>query len=42
MPQVFDLLDIDLVRIANHQFEGTGPIPSPEDEGEVWKVRLRY
>ena len=37
MAQVFDLLDIDLVRIANHQFEGTGSIPIPEDGGEVWK-----
>jgi len=37
MAQVFDLLDIDLVGIANHQFEGTGSIPIPEDGGEVWK-----
>ena len=31
MAHVFDLLDIDLVRIANQQFEGTGSIPIPED-----------
>lgn len=37
MSEVYDLLDIDLVRVTAERFEGTGTIPIPEDGGEVWE-----
>jgi len=35
MAEVFDLLQIDLVRVAGDRFEGTGSIPIPEDGGDI-------
>lgn len=35
MAAVFDLLELDLVRIGDDHFEGTGSIPLPGDGGEV-------
>ena len=36
MAELFDLLEIDMVRVDDARFEGTGSIPLPEDGGEVW------
>jgi hypothetical protein len=36
MVEVFDLLELGLVRVGDHRFEGTGNIPIPADGGEVW------
>lgn len=34
MAQVFDLLDIQLHRVEQNRFEGTGTIPIPDDDDE--------
>lgn len=37
MAELFDLLELDLVRVDAHRFEGTASIPVPPDGGEIWK-----
>jgi len=40
--ELFDLLELDLVRVDAYKFEGTASIPIPADGGEIWpKVPLR-
>ena len=34
MAEVFDLLDIQLHRVGDDRFEGTGTIPIPDDDNE--------
>ena len=36
MAEIYDSLELDLVRIASNRFEGTGSIPLAENEGDVW------
>lgn len=50
MAEIFDLLDIQLHRVDENRFEGTGTIPIPDDgdllrvgsSGEVWKEGPRH
>ncbi len=39
MAEVFDLLQVDLIRVEGRTFEGVArvPIPDPESRGEVWE-----
>ena len=37
MAELFDLLELVLVRVDAHRFEGTAYIPVPPDGGEIWK-----
>ena len=43
MAEVFDLLEVDLIRIEGRTFEGVArlPLPDPETVGEVWEGALR-
>jgi hypothetical protein len=36
MADLFDLLELDLVRVDAYRFEGTGSIPIRADGGEIW------
>jgi hypothetical protein len=39
MAEVFDLLDLDLIRTEGRTFEGVAriPLPDPDSRGEVWE-----
>jgi hypothetical protein len=39
MAEVFDLLEVDLIRIEGRTFEGVArlPLPDPDADSEVWK-----
>jgi hypothetical protein len=43
MAEVFDLLQVDLIRVEGRTFEGVAriPIPDPDSMGEVWEGALR-
>lgn len=43
MAEVFDLFEVDLIRIEGRTFEGVAriPFPDPENGGEVWKGALQ-
>ena len=43
MAEVFDLFEVDPIRIEGRTFEGVAriPFPDPENGGEVWKGALR-
>ncbi len=42
MADVFDLLQVDLIRVEGRSFEGVArlPLPDPQTEGEVWVEAL--
>jgi hypothetical protein len=43
MAEVFDLIELDLIRVEGRTFEGVAhlPLPDPETAREVWEEALR-